>query len=220
MGDRRLNAIQQALTDLGYDLGPVDGLFGPRTKAALLSLVASGGLPASQPSISATPPWVAELLRRKGLHEVNDKTSLMQWLRSDGRTLGDPSKLPWCGDAVETAIKLTLPGEVFPAVLQQNPYWAKNWAFFGKEVTLQQHAVGVFSRAGGGGHVAFIMGRDPATGNLVVLGGNQKNMVSFSLISPMNLIGVRWPLSYPAPQKAWLPDMKVDGKPLSSGEMA
>ena len=220
MGDKRIGSIQQALTDLGYNSGKVDGEFGPNTKAALTALIAAGGLPASHPSVSATPPWVAEMLRRKGLHEVNDKTTLVQWLRSDGKTLGDPSKLPWCADAVQTAIALTLPGETLPASLRQNPYWAKNWADFGAPCTLQVGAVVVFSREGGGGHVGFLLGRDPSTGYLVVLGGNQKNSISIAPMNPKNLIGARWPLSYPAPGRPTLPALSATGKPLESGEMA
>jgi hypothetical protein len=29
----------------------------------------------------------------------------MDWLKRDGRSLGDPSKNPWCGDFVETCIR-------------------------------------------------------------------------------------------------------------------
>lgn len=219
MGDKRLSAIQQGLTDLGYDPGPVDGMFGPRTKAAMTGLIAANGLPASHPNAGAVAPWFAEMLRRKGLHEGTDNTTLMKWLRSDGRTLGDPSKLPWCGDAVETAIRLTLPGEVFPPALQDNPYWAKNWAQFGVPVPLQQYAIVVFSR-NGGGHVGFLAGRDPVSGSLIVLGGNQRNRVVFAPISPMKLIGTRWPSSYPVPKERVMPDMKADGTTLSSGDMA
>jgi len=36
----RVRELQQALTDAGYDPGPIDGKFGPRTKAALRKYVA------------------------------------------------------------------------------------------------------------------------------------------------------------------------------------
>ena len=76
---------------------------------------------------SVEPPWVQELRQVQGLHEVRDRERLMEWLSSDGTTLGDPSRLPWCGDAVETAVKRCLPNE--PVI--KNPYWSRNWKMFG-----------------------------------------------------------------------------------------
>jgi len=49
-------------------------------------------------------PWMVEAKKVMGLHENRDRAVLAKWLKSDGKTLGDPSKLPWCGDFVDTAI--------------------------------------------------------------------------------------------------------------------
>lgn len=68
----------------------------------------------SKPIVSGEPVWMVEARSRMGLHEVNDYAALSSWLRSDGPTLGDPRKLPWCGGLVQTAIELTLPGEPIP----------------------------------------------------------------------------------------------------------
>ena len=76
-------------------------------------------------------PWMLEAKKVNGLHEVSDKAALSKWLKSEGRTLGDPTKLPWCGDFVDTAMSLGLPGEPRPGPLGQNPYWALNWLHFG-----------------------------------------------------------------------------------------
>lgn len=102
-----------------------DGIAGPKTWAALADALRSAGKPPATtvPRAAPPPPWHEELLRRNGLHEARDRTGLMAWLRSDGKTLGDPSKLPSCGDAVETYIALTSPDEPLPV----NPYLARNW---------------------------------------------------------------------------------------------
>jgi len=83
-------------------------------------------------------PWMAEAKRVLGRHELRDNGWLRTWLRLDGKILGDPAKLPWCGDFVETCIKLALPGEPFAGALGQNPYWARNWLRLGESIAPMQ----------------------------------------------------------------------------------
>jgi hypothetical protein len=132
--------IQQALRRQGFDPGPVDGAMGPLTRAAIARFEKDHGLSADgapddaflkallgETQATAWLPWYAEAERRKGLHEIRDKVELAAFLRSDGATLGDPTKLPWCGDFVETCVAVGLPGEPLP----ENPYLARNWLKFG-----------------------------------------------------------------------------------------
>lgn len=56
--DPRLQAIQSRLADLGYDVGPADGRWGPRTASAIAAAAASAGLP---PSAEPTPAFVRAL---------------------------------------------------------------------------------------------------------------------------------------------------------------
>lgn len=141
------------------------------------------------------PPWISLARTKMGLTETRDKAELMRFLKSDGNTLGDPSKLPWCGDFVETCIAVALPKE--PTIT--NPYWALNWLKFGRPIPENQFylgAVAVFKREGGG-HVAFVVGQDA---NYVhTLGGNQSNSVSISRMAKDRLQGFRWPSTYPTP---------------------
>ena len=211
---------QQRLIELGYPVGPAgaDGIAGRNTQKAvrafqrarnavksgsleengLLDAATLGLLFPSKDGKSENPPpakvalpWMEEILRRKGLHEVRNKGSLWAWLKSDGRSLGDPAKLPWCGDAVETAIALTLPNEPLPS----NPYWARNWATFGDKVLPRYGAVLVFGR-GSGGHVGFYVG-ETAT-HFKVAGGNQSNAITTdALIAKGRLIASRWPATFP-----------------------
>jgi hypothetical protein len=104
-------------------------------------------------------PWVREMQAVHGLHEVRDRAKLAAWLRSDGKTLGDPSKLPWCGDAIDTAIARALPNEPRPDDLGKNPYWALNWLFLGVKTSPVYGAIGAFKRPGGG-HVGILMAQD------------------------------------------------------------
>lgn len=67
-----------------------------------------------------------------------------------------------------------------------------------------------------GGHVAFVAGKDFA-GNIILLGGNQGNMVRLSPFAASRIQGYRWPKGYALPNKASLPIINVNA-PLSTNE--
>jgi uncharacterized protein (TIGR02594 family) len=219
---------QRRLLALGFNPGPLDGIMGRRTIAAVKEFQASKGLTAdgvvgakttaalnaataSAPSIvmpaaplSTEPPWLALARTKLGLTETANKTTLWSFLKSDKRSVGDPSKLPWCGDFVETCIAVTLPGEVLPT----NPYLARNWQKFG--VKLSKPAVGavmVFWRTSltgsTDGHVGFCVGEDGAY--WLILGGNQSNAVTISKVAKNRLLGAYWPKTFPLPSSFALP---------------
>ena len=148
-------------------------------------------LPAVQPS--GALPWITSIKSVFGLHESRDKARLQLWLRSDGKTLGDPAALPWCGDAVETAIKTALPKEPFVGALATNPYWARNWATFGR-AAMGYGCVGVFERGLTSGHVGFLVGHDSTAYH--VLGGNQGDSVNVTRIEKGRLLAARWPITW------------------------
>ena len=137
--------IQRALIRQGYDLGRfgADGAMGPLTRHAIAAFEAAHGLKADgepdsafiktllgDPADAPWLPWFEEAKRRMGLNENRDKAELSKFLRSDGSSVGDPTKLPWCGDFVETCMALALPDEPLPT----NPYLARNWLKFGSRV--------------------------------------------------------------------------------------
>jgi len=188
-----IRLIQSGLEALGHSPGAVDGLWGLRTARAMKALLAANGRPASM----APPgplPWITEAKTALGRHEVRDRSWLMDWLKRDGRSLGDPSKNPWCGDFVETCIRIALPDEPLLGALGSNPYWARNWMLFGQPVRPVIGAVLVFER-GSGGHVGFAIGQDDT--HFHVLGGNQSDAVTIARIAKSRLLGARWPTTWP-----------------------
>lgn len=159
-------------------------------------------------------PWIKDLQRVLGLHEVNDNAALRAYLRSDGgKTLGDPKKLPWCGDAVDTSMFNALPKEPRPGALGENPYWARNWINFGV-AGLYYGSVLVFVRQGGG-HVGYAMGITPDRKYYLVLGGNQGDTVSVKPIATDRCVAQRFPATWTGP-KVLLPRLAMNGKPSTN----
>lgn len=203
--------VQNRLKVRGFNPGPIDGVWGPMTSEAVRKFQTMSGLRATGILNLKTmtqlgfphdvklydknvlAPWMAEAKRRRDLHERRDHKSLWDWLRSDGATVGDPAKVPWCGDFVETAIALTLPAEPIP----NNPYLAANWTRFGRRLDTGRYgAVLVFWRGSPTswkGHVGFYWGEDGT--HYHVLGGNQGNSVNVARIEKGRLRegGIRWP---------------------------
>jgi uncharacterized protein (TIGR02594 family) len=232
MGDE-MKAVQKRLALEGFDPGPLDGKGGPQSAKALEGFLRKVGIPvavlATATAFTLTPapapralnpapadlPWMIEARKVLNRHETRDKSFLAKWLKSDGRTLGDPEKLPWCGDFVETCLRLALPAEPFPGALGDNPYWARNWALLGREVAPCYGAVLAFERPGGGGHVGFAVGYDAA--NFFVLGGNQSNAVTIARIAKSRLLASRYPATYPNPRQP-LPLMSAAGTIITTNE--
>lgn len=159
-------------------------------------------------------PWIVEMEAVLGWHEVRDQKRLAAWLKSDGATLGDPTKLPWCGDAVDTALELALPDEPRPADLGKNPYWALNWSYLGKKTLPCYGAIAAFKRPAGG-HVGFLVAE--STNHYLVLGGNQGDTVSRVWIAKDRARAIRWPSTFVNPN-APLPKMAKGSAAVSQNE--
>lgn len=227
-------AIQQALVAAGFNPGPIDGIMGPKTEKAIIAFKRSVGLrprayvgpltwaalqkatseehnpPTSAADFDAQGlPWIVHARRVLGLHEEVHNAKLREWLKSDGHALGDPAVYPWCGDFVETAIRLGLPDETFTGKVAENPYWALNWREFGRSSEPTFGAIASIKR-NGGGHVGFVVGEDD--NHYFLLGGNQSNTVSIApkKKSRFTAASFRWPKSFER-QPINLPRLKSIG---------
>lgn len=187
----------------------VTGVTDAATEAALKAQPADGR-PDFRPAPAQTmPPWMAELHRRMGLHEVTHKASLIDFLKI-GKFLGDPARLPWCGDAIESAVAKVLPSEALPS----NPFWAQAWASFGIDVREPiVGAIGVIRWSAKAGHVGVVAGVE--AGKVILLGGNQSNAITLASFPRDRFIAFRWPKTYPV--KAYPP---LRGKAVALDEGA
>ncbi len=216
--------IQRRLLALHFDPGPLDGMPGRRTTAAVRRFQIQWGLKADglvgsqtlkalndaahlAPALSddVLPPWVESIRPLIGLQERRDGKKLRDYLSRDGESIGDPALTPWCADLVQTAFALTLPDEPLPS----NPFWALNWASWGVAVPAglaPMGAVGVKPRRDSkgklvGGHVFPIVGQD--ADHVHAMGGNQNNSVCIAPILKSSLVGPpRWPATYPLPTQS------------------
>jgi len=215
-----IRKVQQALNDKGFNPGLIDGVMGPKTEFAIVQFKQSIGLRARPylgpitlsklfgKTVKHSPsgryvrdgvPWVNELGRHLGLHERTNYKTLSDWLRSDGATLGDPRKWPWCGDAMQTAIRLTLPNEPWPGRVGLNPYLARNWLSFGVKCKMAYGAMIVIwrgKRNGSSGHIATVVGYDPKRKRVRIRGGNQSNRISDTWVSEHRVLGYRKPSTW------------------------
>jgi hypothetical protein len=229
-----ISDVQQELNNFGHQPPlVVDGVMGPKTEEAIMQFKRQHGLYPSpyigpitldalfgdrEARVSGILPWVREMTKHMGQHEDYNNLELRRWMASDGQTLGDPAKLPWCGDCMETSIRLSLPKEwpVTDAVLRRNPYWALNWNKFGVKSSEAYGAIATFERPGGG-HVALLVGKDTERRAYRVRGGNQLNRVSDSWIAINRLSAIRkpqtWHMHLPK-----LPEMDAQGQILSKNE--
>lgn len=240
--DQRVLQIQQALNAKGFtglSGRPLteDGIDGRNTRFAVVNFKRSIGYRArpyvgpltfkaltqgmvttvakAEPKYSDVP-WLAEMYAMLGKHESRNHTELWNWLKSDGSSVGDPDRIPWCGDAVETALRRWNPGYVVP----NNPYLAANWNKdqYGESCEAFVGAIVVFWRGSPSswkGHIGFIVGGNRS--NWYVLGGNQGDSVTITPISKGRVRqgGIRCPIGWTGPRT---PPPYMTGGTVSTNE--
>ena len=199
MIDPNIKSLQAALKALGADPGSVDGIDGPKTRAAAVAWgQGATSKPAAPVGVASGLPWYAEATRLIGTKEaagVANSPAIMAWAKDAqiGGYTGDD--VPWCGLFVAHCFHAGLPSANRP----ENPLGARNWLKFGREVKPQIGAVMVFwrgSRDGWSGHVGFYHGESATTYS--ILGGNQSDAVTVTTIAKDRFLGARWPDGYPA----------------------
>jgi uncharacterized protein (TIGR02594 family) len=104
----------------------------------------------------------------------------------------DDSKLPWCGAfAADCFEQADMP---FPKHYAR----ARAWADFGVDLGRPIRGCVVVIQNGAQWHVGFVVG-ETATGDLLVIGGNQNDSVKVSKFKRSSARAYRWPLGAPYP---------------------
>ncbi|MDE4303633.1 peptidoglycan-binding protein [Phaeobacter gallaeciensis] len=218
--------VQTRLRALGFEPGPIDGVRGPRTDAAVVAFKRSIGfrarpyigpltLAALRPVetlVKNQLPWMQEAAKVRGLHEQRNTSRLRGWFDQSVSWI-DPRDIAWCGAFVATCHRLADPIITLP----ENPLGARNWKPWGQGTDPVLGATLVFwrvSRTSWQGHVGFYFGEDDS--HFHVLGGNQSNAVTVTRIAKDRLLASRWPIGVPVTGRRI--HLTPSGVPISNNE--
>ena len=138
-------------------------------------------------------PWMVEAKKYVGLKEIpgaKHNSTILNWLK-ELKAWWSEDESPWCGVYVGHCFKSC--GLAIPKYYMRAKAWADGWGIkIDKPIP---GCVVVFERTGGG-HVGIVTGIN-SKGNLIVLGGNQGNMVKYSPFDTSRVVGYFVPKDYP-----------------------
>lgn len=235
-----LKRIQRRLAYLGFNPGPIDGVPGPKTDAAIVEFKQSIGLRARpylgpitlaalfegavdfpRKSPIGAPPWLRLAYGYMGLREYPGE-------RHNAVILGFWDKLslpfrddetPWCAGFLNRVVQeagFQIPPKYRAAAL--------GWRWTGTGVRLPGPALGAImdmTRPGrpGSGHITFVAGRT-ADGKIAGLGGNQRNRVGINPYHPTARDArFYYPSGFPLPHETGmqtLPLVDATGRALTN----
>ena len=214
-----IREVQEALASFGYRPGPLDGIWGRQTQAAVRAFQSDHGL---QPDGVVGPLTLAKLFPQAGPSPRGIDSPMLVWLQEARRLMGTKEKpgtgsnpviidwagaqgirysgddIPWCGLFVSHCITATLDREATPTGVLS----ARAWQSFGIRTKPTLGAVMVFWRqslASGLGHVGFYAGENADGSAYRILGGNQSDSVSLAWVRSDRLLTARWPATVAAP---------------------
>ncbi len=125
------------------------------------------------------PRMLYEMLAIHGVHEADgdaDNPVILGWARTLGLDRDyQHDSTPWCG------LAMALVAHRADKPIPQDPLWALNWKSFGRPVDRPMIGDVMIKTRNGGGHVTLYAAETST--HYVCLGGNQSDMVCYSLIA-------------------------------------
>ncbi len=202
-----------------------DGEIGPLTAKAIDTTPVLNKFDDTFGMLVSRPLWLEAGIKLIGVKETagsGDTKAIIDWAKAEGGNIAKEFKhdlTPWCAlFANHILTKVGLKGT--------ETLWALDFAGKWPSVKLGGPAVGAFAPmtrktpTGTAGHIGVVVGKDQH-GNYMLLGGNQKDMVSIEPFASSRLNkGFYWPKSIELPKQigfSSLPIVKSNGQ-LSSNE--
>lgn len=215
-----IKELQFLLNNAGYDSGTPDGDIGRRTRRALAAF--RQDFEKVFPIASAAMPgWLRHAYKFLGLKEIKGprhNREIISWWEHLKLPFRD-DETPWCAGFMNRMVQMA--GLPIP---KKNRAAALGWRWNAHGTRLDGPALGaVFSitRPGrpGSGHTGFVAGRN-AKGDVMILGGNQGDMVSINPYSPTaRNAQYHWPQGATPPRRTGihtLPIISSDGRKLKN----
>ncbi len=155
-------------------------------------------------------PWIAEARKHIGQKEIKGAKH-NPWIVGIWSAIGaswfKDDETPWCAGFVAYVLKKSGFKIIGPAKVAR----ALAWSDYGVKLNAPAYGCLVTFSRNGGGHVGFVVGQDQH-GNLMVLGGNQNDMVKISPFARSRVQAYRWPSVYPNADRFKLPVLSSDGR--------
>jgi uncharacterized protein (TIGR02594 family) len=142
------------------------------------------------------PNWMQTAENELGVKEIVGSGHNPRVLEYHATTGGfKTDEVPWCASFVNWVMKTSGNGGTGSAA-------AMSWKNYGTDAGRPGYgAIAVFSYGGGKGHVGFVVGKQ---GNKVlILGGNQSNMVKISSFGTSKIVAYVYPSGYDVPEAAF-----------------
>lgn len=134
------------------------------------------------------PAWIIEARKHIGTREIpgeKHEPKILQWWKLIKRSGIKTDEVPWCAAYVGGCLEAV-------GVVSSRYESAKSYLAWGVPLAMPTLGCIVVFERKGGGHVGFAVGQD-AKGRLLVLGGNQGNVVSIAPFDRERVAGYRWP---------------------------
>ena len=223
MNKNEVILIQDSLSGKGYDVGPIDGIYGNRTRKAFTLFKNNCGCSIStrlntnshlkfqllqNPTKTGTgvPLWLRLAMTYDGLREwpgQKHNPKIIEWFAKVGHAWVKDDERAWCAAFVGGVLEEC-------GIKGSGRLQARSFLKWGVE--LPEPPVGcivIFWRGkkkGFKGHIGFVVGQDSA-GNLMVMGGNQGNQANIRKFKRDRVLGYRWPSDFaiPSRSKCFLP---------------
>ena len=135
-------------------------------------------------------PWMTAAEGQLGVTEIagsKHNSSVIGYHATTGGFKDDET--PWCSSFVNWSIKQS-------GIKGTNSARALSWSGWGQSLSNPAYgSIAIIDYGGGKGHVGFVAGVN-SSGSIVLLGGNQSNMVRYSAFSPSSISGYAYPSGY------------------------
>ncbi len=212
--------LQDKLTRMGYRVGSIDGVAGPKTEKALRAFLVVNGNKfrtfagpvltvagharaayrkhVEKAVIRPESPWFAHAVNQLGVSEYagdEHNPTILGWFEKIASPWFVTDETPWCAAFVGAMLEDA-------GIDSTKSARARSYENWGDECGELPGSIAVLSRGNNPkqGHVGFVVAVDEADGMICLLGGNQGDAVSMDWFPLRRVVTCRWPTGCARPE--------------------